>query len=322
MPQSSRIVNRRRAFIFPFVAHDADLVKSTVCVAFSHEIAWWWTNMWKYRAAIAPIFFPFFVNLPSESWSITLLFFLNYTLPITSRTLDFLLTLNRFTVMHLSGHVYEKIWRYLIPISVILICVVASGMNMSILLNGCYMSWPSEAQYLFHFDPYDRRVEYRESLYNIVVIAAFAPATLVFNLSIAYSLWRRQRINKKNGQKSGNGSRDAEGKLCVLTFMMMVTNLICLVCQTCFFAAGGGQNMDPGFSQTLSTVQGFAEDLHTLSQPWMLVYMSKGVRRSLIKLMSFGHWRSDPVSMFTNTHSKAVVHIKRNPVKPLSNSMY
>ncbi|KAI1699059.1 srg family chemoreceptor domain-containing protein [Ditylenchus destructor] len=148
----------------------------------------------------------------------------------------------------------------------------------------------------------DNYGEYRESLYNIGVIAVFAPPTIVFNLSIAYSLWRRQRINKKNGQKAGK--RDTEGKLCVLTFMMMVTNLICLVCQTCFFAAGGGGNMDPGFSQTLSTVQGYAEDVHTLSQPWMLVYMSKGVRRSLIRLVSFGQQKSEPVSMFTKTIAK------------------
>ncbi|KAI1709337.1 srg family chemoreceptor domain-containing protein [Ditylenchus destructor] len=194
-------------------------------------------------------------------------------------------------------------------------------MNIPILLYGCYMKWPSEAQYLFHFEPYDLGVEYRESLYNIAVIAAFAPATLVFNLSIAYSLWRRQRNNMKTGQKAENGSRDAEGKLCILTFMMMVTNLICLVCQTFFFVAGGGQNMDPGFSQTLSTIQGFAEDVHTLSEPWMLVYMSKGVRRSLLKLLSFGQWRSDSMSTFTNMHSKAFVHIKRNSVNPLSNSL-
>lgn len=73
------------------------------------ETTWWWTGMVKYRAATAPLFFPLFDHLPFEGWGLTLLFFFNYALLITSRSANFLLTLNRFTVMQFSVHVYNKV---------------------------------------------------------------------------------------------------------------------------------------------------------------------------------------------------------------------
>ncbi|KAI1730897.1 srg family chemoreceptor domain-containing protein [Ditylenchus destructor] len=271
--------------------------------------------MVKYRAATAPLFFPLFDHLPFEGWGLTVLFFFNYALLITSRSANFLLTLNRFTVIQFSTHVYNKIWRYLLPLSVILMCAIAGLLNISILLTGCYVKRPNETQYLFYFEPYDPGVEYRQSLYSIAVIIAFAPAMILSNMSIAYSLWRRrkQRLTQTSNQDTQKGS-DAEAKLCVLTFTMLVTNLVGLVCQMFFFVAGGGPNMDPGLVQTLSTIQGFAEDVHILSEPWMLVFMSKGVRASLLQVLCLGKLGSNLVSTATNKNSKVLIRSMRQSI--------
>ncbi|KAI1698656.1 srg family chemoreceptor domain-containing protein [Ditylenchus destructor] len=216
--------------------------------------------------------------------------------------------------MQLSAHMYEKVWRYLLPISVVVMYVTAAVLNMPILLHGSYINPPTEEAYFFDFLPHDVGVEYRQSLYSIALIVAFAPAMLVMNLSIAYSLWRRRRekLNKTGGQ-STDRVRNAEAKLCILTFTMMVTYLAGLVCQLFFFIAeNGGFVMSPKLSQTLSTIQGFGEDVHILSEPWMLVFMSKGVRKALINMVCCGKWSSDLVSSI-NTKSLTVKRLSVNP---------
>ncbi|KAI1700646.1 srg family chemoreceptor domain-containing protein [Ditylenchus destructor] len=299
--------------------------------------------MVKYRGGRAPLFFPVFESWPTEHWALTVLFFFNYALLITSRTSNFLLTLNRFTVMQLSAHMYEKVWRYLLPISVVVMCIVAAVLNMPILLYGSFINPPTEEAYFFEFRPHDVGVEYRQSLYSIALIVAFAPAMLIMNMSIAFSLWRRRREKlKKTGGQSTERVRDAEAKLCILTFTMMVTYLAGLVCQLFFFIAGnGGFAMSPEMSQTLSTIQGFGEDVHILSEPWMLVFMSIGVRKALINMVSCGKWSSDLVSSVNaptrsisvsrlsnatnptttntaNTGNRILVAVRRNTVNPTS----
>ncbi|KAH7697801.1 hypothetical protein AAVH_35113, partial [Aphelenchoides avenae] len=89
------------------------------------ETLWWLSGMIKYRFAMAPIFFPViapvFAHLPCEyhrsevlpsapaelrcaGWTVDIIFFLNYALLITSRSSNFLMTLNRFTVMQMPAH--------------------------------------------------------------------------------------------------------------------------------------------------------------------------------------------------------------------------
>ncbi|KAI1714148.1 srg family chemoreceptor domain-containing protein [Ditylenchus destructor] len=190
------------------------------------------------------------------------------------------------------------IWRYLLPISVVVMCIVAAVLNMPILLYGSYINPPTNETYFFEFSPHDCGVEYRQSLYGIALIVAFAPAMLVMNMSIAYSLWRRRReyLNKTGGQ-STNRVQNAEAKLCILTFTMMLTYLVGLVCQIFWFiAANGGLVISSTMSQTLSSIQGFGEDVHILSEPWMLIMMSKGVRNALINMVCCGKWSSNLVS--------------------------
>lgn len=55
---------------------------------------------------------------------------------------------------------------------------------------------------------------------------------LGMNLSIAHSLWKRQRERRQTGFPVTNPAIvDAEAKLTVLTFAMMLTMLVGLVCQ-------------------------------------------------------------------------------------------
>ncbi|KAI1695539.1 srg family chemoreceptor domain-containing protein [Ditylenchus destructor] len=286
-----------------------------VTTSYFEETVWWWSGMVKYRGGRAPLFFHVFDSWPTEHWALTLLFFFNYALLITSRTSNFLLTLNRFTVMQLSAHMYEKVWRYLLPISVVVMCIVAGVLNMPILLHGSYINPPTEEAYFFEFRPHDVAVEYRQSLYSIALIVAFAPAMLAMNMSIAYSLWRRRKAKlNKTFNQSTDRVRDAEAKLCILTFTMMVTYLAGLVCQLFFFVAGnGGFAMSSGMSQTLSTIQGFGEDVHILSEPWMLVFMSQGVRKVLINMVSCGKWSSNLVSSVNSHNTLTVKRLSVNP---------
>lgn len=65
--------------------------------------------MIKYRAASAPVLFPLFEAFPVTGPVVSILFFFNYALLITSRASNFLMTLNRFTVMQLSARLYERV---------------------------------------------------------------------------------------------------------------------------------------------------------------------------------------------------------------------
>lgn len=133
--------------------------------------------MVKYRAASAPVFFPLFEGLPSTGVFITVLFFFNYALLITSRAANFLMTLNRFTVMQLSAQMYNKVgklvyvvstmiaslklWKYLLPVSVIAMCIVAAGLNVTILTAGARLIPPTAERNTYNFDPHDAAVEVR-----------------------------------------------------------------------------------------------------------------------------------------------------------------
>ncbi|KAI1714150.1 srg family chemoreceptor domain-containing protein [Ditylenchus destructor] len=240
--------------------------------------------------------------------------------------------------MQLSKYMYEKVWRYLLPISVVVMCIAAAVLNMPILLHGSYIHPPTEETHFFEFSARDVGVEYRQSLYSIALIVAFAPAMLVMNMSIAYSLWRRRREQKNTtGSQSTQRVQNAEAKLCILTFTMMITYSVGLVCQIMWFIAeNGGFVMSSKMSQTLSSIQGFGEDVHILSEPWMLVVMSKGVRKALINMVCCKKWSSDLSSVSTkftivkrlsviptttntllfNTTPNTVSTIRRNTLNP------
>uniref|UniRef100_A0A915DXP4 Serpentine receptor class gamma n=1 Tax=Ditylenchus dipsaci TaxID=166011 RepID=A0A915DXP4_9BILA len=107
------------------------------------------SNIWviigfiKNRASVAPTLFGLCRPLPTAGPLITLWFFLNYMLLIPCRLGDFLLTLNRFTIFYVAPRKQEKMWRYLLPISLTLAYIVAIGLNVPILVNGAGFRSPT-----------------------------------------------------------------------------------------------------------------------------------------------------------------------------------
>lgn len=81
-----------------------------------------------------------------------------------------------------------------------------------------------------------------------------------------------------------------------------------------FFVYGGGSGMDPLMVQTLSRTQNFSEDLHIMSQPWMLLAMSTSIRK---RALNTALMRSD----YTST-AAFVQSFPRNSVSARRQSMF
>uniref|UniRef100_A0A915DYF8 Serpentine receptor class gamma n=1 Tax=Ditylenchus dipsaci TaxID=166011 RepID=A0A915DYF8_9BILA len=214
---------------------------------------WAMTGFLRNRAMAAPTLFGLFRALPVTGPLLTIWFFLNYMLK------------------------QDKIWRYLLPISLGLAYVVAIGLNVPILVNGAWLRSPNDTNNFYILESFSMEVEIRQSAYGIGAILAFFPASLVMNCKIALFLWKT----------------DAEAKLCFITFTLLVTNFVGLVCQVWFFVAGVTKtDMSPSLVLMLGQIGTYAEDLHLFSQPWMLIAMSSAVREELKSLFFCGQKRN------------------------------
>lgn len=78
--------------------------------------------------------------------------------------------------------------------------------------------------------------QYRQSLYSVASILTLGTGTLVLNILIGKSLWQHMKEQRKVGRQSvvaaaADPMREAEAKLCVMTFVMFLTNIVAFVCQ-------------------------------------------------------------------------------------------
>lgn len=69
----------------------------------------WLTGYVKYRGTSAPIYFGFYRVLPTEGPLITIVFFINYVVPFSAKCTNFLLTLNRYTLIKFSAKRHNKV---------------------------------------------------------------------------------------------------------------------------------------------------------------------------------------------------------------------
>ncbi|KAH7701924.1 hypothetical protein AAVH_30937, partial [Aphelenchoides avenae] len=289
------------------------------------EILLWLTGYFKYRAATAPVFFSLYASLPTSGWLLTIVYFVNYLVPFTAKCTNFLLTLNRFTLVRYNAITHIRIWRWLLPTSVAASFAVGALLNAPIFFSGAWMIGPTSGKAFYTFES-DTGVEYRQSLYSVASILTLGTGTLVLNLLIGKSLWQHMKEQRKVGRQSvvvaaaADPMREAEAKLCVMTFVMFLTNIVAFVCQMIFFVYGGGSDMNPLMVQTLSRTQNFSEDLHIMSQPWMLIAMSQAIRRKVLKT-AFLQSDYTSTAAFVQSFPRNSVSVRRQSVFSTRNSI-
>lgn len=79
------------------------------CTAPLQEILLWLTGYFKYRAATASAFFSLYASMPTGGWLLTVVYFINYLVPFTAKCTNFLLTLNRFTLVRYNAITHIRV---------------------------------------------------------------------------------------------------------------------------------------------------------------------------------------------------------------------
>ncbi|KAH7716642.1 hypothetical protein AAVH_15925 [Aphelenchoides avenae] len=234
------------------------------------EILLFLTGYLKYRAAAAPVFFPLYSLVPWVSFQTKFIFFLNYVVPLTARCTNFLMTLNRYTLVKCSAKVHQKIWDYCLPIGVAASFIVAIGLNMPIFFGN-----------------------YRQSLYSMGSILILGTGSCVLNVRMMLSLYKHQKEQRNKSQNKFSAQesvKEAEVKICIMTFIMFLTSIVAFIVQTIFFVYGIkalNLAMSNEMVTTCSRTQNFSEDLHIFTQPWMLIAMSRAIREKVFRVVSF-----------------------------------
>lgn len=85
------------------------------------------------------------------------------------------------------------------------------------------------------FSPLKSLLQYRQSLYSMASIVTLGLASLLLNISIARSLWNHHREQQKIGSIQSK-TREAEMKICVVTFIMFLTSIVAFVVQVSDYA--------------------------------------------------------------------------------------
>ncbi|KAH7709302.1 hypothetical protein AAVH_23413 [Aphelenchoides avenae] len=256
------------------------------------EILLFLTGYLKYRAAAAPVFFPLYSLVPWVSFQTKFIFFLNYVVPLTARCTNFLMTLNRYTLVKCSAKVHQKIWDYCLPIGVAASFIIAIGLNMPIFFGNVWTVYPSIYWYAYTWQG-DAEIEYRQSLYSMGSILILGTASCVLNVRMMLSLYKHQKEQRNKSQNKFSAQesvKEAEVKICIMTFIMFLTSIVAFVVQSIFFVYGIKAlhlAMSNEMVTTCSRTQNFSEDLHIFTQPWMLIVMSRAIREKVFRVVSF-----------------------------------
>ncbi|KAH7711847.1 hypothetical protein AAVH_20845 [Aphelenchoides avenae] len=200
------------------------------------EITLWSTNYFKARLSAALWIFPFYETLGTTGASVSIFFFINYSVPFAAKGTNLLLTLNRLTLIKYNKAKHNR---------------------------------------------------YRQAMYSVASVFLLGLPTFGLNVAIAYSLLSHRRKRQGASNQASDPVSEAEMKLCIMTGVMFLTNVVGFVCQMVSFVNGGGAYMSDGMKTRLALAQLFSEDIHILSQPWMLIAMSSSIRRRVVSTALF-----------------------------------
>ncbi|KAH7725915.1 SRG-40 protein [Aphelenchoides avenae] len=179
------------------------------------EITLWSTNYFKARLSAAPWVFSFYETLGTTGASVSIFFFINYSVPFAAKGTNLLLTLNRLTLIRYNKTKHNRIWKWLLPASVVICLVVPCGISLPILLDGATMTTPG----------------YRQAMYSVASVFLLGLPTFGLNVAIAYSLLSHRRKRQGASNQASDPVSEAEMKLCIMTGVMFLTNVVGFVCQ-------------------------------------------------------------------------------------------
>ncbi|KAH7712639.1 Serpentine receptor class gamma-5 [Aphelenchoides avenae] len=225
------------------------------------------------RANHSPLFKSLYDALPAEGAVMNVWYFVWGYFRFAVFVSGFWLTFNRFSIV-LFPTSYEKKWRRLLPVAVTVSIVLPVVIATDAILHGGKLVSDNLG---YTIAPQSEAAEVRLTVLLVVISFATTIAGAVMEVTTGIFIFRR----RKAMPASGKSTRGMELGLYLLSLKVFAGGLITLLVQIVFFLLHTQAEMTPMRTLVLINIQLFVLDVQVCSNPWILIAMSRSVRREL-----------------------------------------
>ncbi|KAH7725240.1 CRE-SRG-10 protein [Aphelenchoides avenae] len=235
------------------------------------------------RAKTAPIFFGFYESLPRKGNFVTFVVFAYYYNLYAQFFAAFFLTASRFTAAVLPlGH--RKLWTWLIRVSYVVIAFLPLPLTWTVWLCEVKIFYENPKNY---WDGYrwDMTVD-AFGINRSVVSGSIGLSNLFCVLCMNFTVFVKMcQIRRQIGTitDAKDDKRDSELKLILLTVVLTLYSLVIVIIEVIFYIAKA--KLTPTDVSILFNAQSLALDVHVLSAPIFLLFMSTAARQELFAFL-------------------------------------